>query len=327
MNAHLAALQPGLALDTKALKRLSCSWWRPGGKRMVSQAPRIVAGAPARFAHESEAEFARLLDFYGVSWQYEPSTFVLREEEGRLLEAFTPDFYLPDFELYIELTTLRQRLVTYKNRKLRQLRQRYPEIKIKLLYRKDFFKLLQRYGIEPRGSAGMPPVERILLNATEIERRVAQLGAEITRDYIGDRPVLVGVLRGVTCFMADLLRHVALPVSVDYLALSCYQADAEPLRFTKDLEEPIAGRRVIVVEDIVDTGMSLNRLLRHLEERGPADIRVCTLLDKRARRLADVDLAYVGFTIADEFVVGYGLDFHQEFRNLPYIGTLRLEQD
>ena len=296
---------------------------------MVDRARQASAAAepPVRFAHESEAEFARLLDFYGVPWNYEPSTFVLREEEGRLLEAFTPDFYLPEFDLYIELTTLRQRLVTYKNRKLRQLRERYPEIKIKLLYRKDFFKLLQRYGIEPRGSAGMPPVERMLISAAEIERRVAQIGAEITRDYAGCHPVLVGVLRGVTCFMADLMRHIALPVSVDYLALSCYQADDDPLRFTKDLEEQIAGRRVILVEDIVDTGMSLNRLLRYLEQRRPADVQVCTLLDKRARRLADVDLAYVGFEIADEFVVGYGLDFHQEYRNLPYIGTLRLKEE
>ena len=296
---------------------------------MIDQARQalLATEAPVRFAHESESEFARLLDFYGIPWQYETSTFVLREEEGRLLEAFTPDFYLPEFDLYIELTTLRQRLVTYKNRKLRLLRERYPAIKIKLLYRKDFFKLLQRYGIEPRGSAGMPPVDRILISAAEIERRVAQIGAEITRDYAGCHPVLVGVLRGVTCFMADLMRHIGLPVSVDYLALSSYQADDDPLRFTKDLDEQIAGRRVILVEDIVDTGMSLNRLLRYLEERAPADVQVCTLLDKRARRLADVGLAYVGFAVADEFVVGYGLDFHQEYRNLPYIGTLRLTED
>ncbi|MGI8553043.1 MAG: hypoxanthine phosphoribosyltransferase [Dehalococcoidia bacterium] len=278
------------------------------------------------FAHQSEAEFARLLDFYGVRWQYEPRTFTLREDEGRLLEAFTPDFYLPDFDLYIELTTLRQRLVAYKNRKLRQLRELYPEVKIKLLYRKDFFKLLQRFGIEPRGSKTVPAVERILINAVDLDRRVAQLGSEITHDYAGDRPVLVGVLRGVTCFMADLMRRVALPVSIDYLALSSYQADAGPLRFTKDLDESIEGRRVIIVEDIVDTGMTLNRLMHHLGESSPSDVRVCTLLDKRARRLTEVDLAYVGFAIEDEFVVGYGLDFHQEYRNLPYIATLALEE-
>jgi len=253
-----------------------------------------------RFANGAELECAKILDFHGVPWDYEPRTFVLaRDEAGQVIEAFTPDFYLPDFGTYFELTTLRQRLVTYKNRKLRQLRERYPEIKIKLRYRKDFFKLLQRDGIEPRGSAGMPPVERMLISAAEIERRVAQIGAEITRDYAGCHPVLIGVLRGVTCFMADLMRHIALPVSVDYLALSSYQAEDDPLRFTKDLEEQSAGRRVIVVEDIVDTGMSLNRLLRYLEERGPEDVQVCTLLDKRARRLADVNLAYVGFEIAD----------------------------
>lgn len=293
---------------------------------MVEPASQVAgaSNAPPRFAHESEAEFARLLDFYGVRWLYEPCTFVLREEEGRLLEAFTPDFFLPEFDLYIELTTLRQRLVTYKNRKLRQLRERYPDVQIKLLYRKDFLKLLQRFGIEPRGSGCTPPVERTLISADEIARKVAQLGAAITHDYAGEHPVLIGVLRGVTCFMADLMRQIALPISVDYLSLSSYQVDSGPLRFTKGLDEPIVGRRVLVIEDIVDTGMTLNRLLRYLGEQRPADVRVCTLLDKRARRLAEVELAYTGFAIEDEFVVGYGLDFHQEYRNLPYIGTLRL---
>src|SRR5579883_1509937 len=278
------------------------------------------AGAqPPSFAHPSEAQFARVLDFYGVAWHYEPRTFPLREEDGRVVEAFTPDFYLPDFNLFVELTTLRQPLVTYKNRKLRLLRERYPEVRIKLLYRRDYLGFLARFGIDPRHSAGVPPVERVLIRESELRQRVQELGAQIARDYAGSRPVLVGVLRGVTCFMADLMRAIALPVTVDFLALSPYNDDADAeLRFTKDLEEDIVGQRVLVVEDVVDTGISLHRLLRYLHERGPQEVRVCALLDKRRRRLTDTPLDYVGFEIADEFVVGYRL----EYRNLPYIGVV-----
>jgi hypoxanthine phosphoribosyltransferase len=281
--------------------------------------------SPANFAHPSEAQFARLLDFYGVDWQYEPHSFPLREEGGRVVEAFTPDFYLPAFDLYVELTTLRQSLVTYKNRKLRLLRERYPEVKIKLLYRRDYLRLLERFGIDPRHTSVAPPVARTLVSEADLQRRVHELGAAITRDYAGSRPVLVGVLRGVTCFMADLMRCIALPVTLDFLALSPYSEEGGPLRFTKDLDEDICGQRVVVVEDVVDTGISLHRLLQYLEARAPRDVRVCALLDKRARRLTNTTLDYVGFEIGDEFVVGYGLDYHQEYRNLPYIGVVRGE--
>jgi len=275
------------------------------------------------FAHPSEAQFARVLDFYGVAWSYEPRSFPLRREDGRIVEAFTPDFYLPAFDLYVELTTLRQSLVTYKNRKLRKLRELYPEINIKLLYRRDYLRLLERFGIDPRHSSVLPAVERILVERADLQRRVEELGATITADYAGSRPVLVGVLRGVACFMADLMRAIALPVTIDFLAITAYDDQASALRITKDLEENIAGQRVIVVEDIVDTGISLHRLLEYLRLRHPADLRVCALLDKRARRLATVEIDYVGFEIPDEFVVGYGLDYRQEYRNLPYLGVVR----
>jgi hypoxanthine phosphoribosyltransferase len=281
--------------------------------------------AHTRFAHPSEVQFARLLDFYGVQWQYEPRSFTLRSEADRVIEAFTPDFYLPAFDLYVELTTLRQSLVTYKNRKLRRLRELYPEINIKLLYRRDYLRLLERFGIDPRHSSELPPVARVLVPQAELQRRVAELGAAITRDFAGSRPVLIGVLRGVVCFMADLMRAIELPVTVDFLALSSYDEQHERLRFTKDLELDIRGQRVIVVEDVVDTGISLHRLLQYLDEREPGSVSVCALLDKRARRLATVSLDYVGFEIGDEFAVGYGLDYRQEFRNLPYIGVVRSE--
>lgn len=276
-----------------------------------------------RFAHPSEAEFARLLDFYGVRWQYEPRSFPLRhEDDGQLIEAFTPDFYLPDYDTYIELTTLRQSLITYKNRKLRLMRERYPAVTVKLINKRDYLKLLEKFGIDPRGGLDIPPIDRILYTEREIAARVEELGRQITREYTGRDLVLVGVLRGVTPFMADLMRRIALPLRLDYLALSPYNRDDAQLQFTKALEEDITGANVLVVEDIVDTGMSLHRLLQYLRRRNPATVEVCALLDKRARRLAEVRIAYTGFAIADEFVVGYGLDYRQQYRNLPFIATL-----
>ena len=284
------------------------------------------APPPVSFAHASEEEFARILDFYGVGWQYEPRSFPLREEEGRVLEAFTPDFYLPDLDLYIELTTLKQRLVTEKHRKLRRFQERYPEIQVKLLHRSDYLSILAKYGFGPFSEVEVAGIHEVLISASELERRVGELGAQISREYRGKQPLLVGVLRGVTCFMADLIRHVSLPLAIDFMAISSYEgAEGGAVRILKDLDEPLPGRDVIVIEDIVDTGMTLNALLQELMVRRPASLKVCALLDKRARRLVEVPLDYVGFEIPDEFVVGYGLDFRQKFRNLPFIATLKAD--
>jgi hypoxanthine phosphoribosyltransferase len=286
--------------------------------------PQEAAAPPPRFAHDSEAEFARILTFYGITWDYEPRSFTLREgPDGQLLEAFTPDFYLPDYDQYIELTTIRQSLATYKNRKLRLMRERYPEVSVKLLNRRDLFALLAKFGIDPRGSSEVPQVDRVLFSEEEIARRIAELGEQISEDFAGRELMLVGVLRGVACFMADLMRAISIPVHIDFLALSQYQPEGGTLRFTKALEEPVIGKDVLVVEDVVDTGMSLHRLLQYVGRRDPASIRVCTLLDKGVRRLVDVPIDYTGFEIPDEFVVGYGLDYQQQYRNLPFIATLK----
>jgi hypoxanthine phosphoribosyltransferase len=289
------------------------------------QPPTTVEGA--RFAHESEEEFARLLDFYGVRWQYEPRTFALREsDDGRIIEAFSPDFYLPDLDLFIELTTLKQGLVTDKHRKLRRLRELYPEVQIKLLYKKDYLNLLRKYDIGAVNEHEHMAVREVLISASEIERRVNELGVEIARDYAGKDVLFIGVLKGVACFMADLMRHTALPVAVDFMTISSYEGDRSgAVRIVQDLTENIEGRDVLIVEDIVDTGMTLNHLRRQLLSRDPASLRIAALLDKRVRRLVDVPLDYVGFEIPDEFVVGYGLDYRQHFRNLPFVATLRPE--
>lgn len=287
------------------------------------QAP-VATPGPVPFAHPSEEEFAGILDFYGVAWEYEPRTFTLQEEEGRLVCGFTPDFYLPDLDLYIELTTLKQKLATQKHRKVRLLQERYPEVQIKLLHRSDYVSLLAKYGFGPFSEVEVAGIREVLISVSELEQRVEELGAEISRDYQGkDDLLLVGVLRGVTCFMADLMRHISLPVTIDFMSISSYEGEqGGAVRIVKDLDEPLAGRDVLIVEDIVDTGMTLNTLMDLLRLREPASLKVCTLLDKRVRRLLEVPIDYCGFEAPDEFVVGYGLDFQQKFRNLPFIASL-----
>jgi len=169
-------------------------------------------------------------------------------------------------------------------------------------------------------------VEEVLLTGEQIQARVAELGAQLGADYAGRDPVLVSVLKGSIVFLADLVRRMEIPLSIDLMEVSSYGASTESsgqVRILKDLSMAIDGRDVIVVEDIIDTGLTLNYLLRYLHDKGPASIRICCLLDKPARRLADISIDYRGFTIADRFVIGYGLDYDERYRNLPYIGVLR----
>ena len=275
---------------------------------------------PAAFAHPSEEEFARLLDFYKIEWVYEPQSFPLKWQGDKVTEMFTPDFYLPRLDLYIELTTLKQSLVTEKNRKLRRLKELYPKVNIILLYKKDFDRILGKYGLGPLAQARAHGISRVLYSTAEIDARVRALAEAISGDYAGCRPILVGVQRGFLCFMADLLRHITIPLDIDIMAISYYgSGDESDVRITRDMDLNASGRHVIFIEDIVDTGVTLNYLLNHLRGKGPASLSVCTLLDRRQRRIADIPIRYVGFEVPDEFVVGYGLDYKEEYRNLPFI--------
>ncbi|MGH2446741.1 MAG: hypoxanthine phosphoribosyltransferase [Candidatus Limnocylindria bacterium] len=169
-------------------------------------------------------------------------------------------------------------------------------------------------------------VEEILLDTETLAARVAELGSELEADYAGRDPVLVSVLKGSLVFLADLMRAMDLSCSIDLMEVSSYGSGTETsgqVRILKDLSSSIEGRDVIVVEDIIDTGLTLNYLLRYLAERHPASIKICCLLDKPARRLAEIQIDYRGFTIPDRFVIGYGLDYDEHYRNLPYIGVLR----
>ncbi|HEY8487296.1 MAG TPA: hypoxanthine phosphoribosyltransferase [Limnochordales bacterium] len=169
-------------------------------------------------------------------------------------------------------------------------------------------------------------IQEVLLDAETLGRRVAELGQAISRDYRGLEPVLVGILKGGFLFLADLLRHITVPVTVDFMAISSYGAGTRSsgvVRILKDLDQSVEGRHVLVVEDIVDTGLTLRYLLDNLASRRPASVRACVLLDKHTRREVEVPLAYVGFSIPDRFVVGYGLDFAERYRNLPFVGVLK----
>ncbi|PYS06420.1 MAG: hypoxanthine phosphoribosyltransferase [Acidobacteria bacterium] len=167
-------------------------------------------------------------------------------------------------------------------------------------------------------------VVEVLFTEDQIRTRVQDLAHRISEDYKDRRLVLVSILRGSVFFATDLARQIELPLSMDFLSISSYGEGSEGVvRITKDLEENIAGKDVLVIEDIIDTGFTLKYLLRTLGGRNPKSLEVCTLLDRRARRIIDLELKYVGFEIPDKFVIGYGLDYRQRYRNLPYIGVVK----
>ena len=172
-------------------------------------------------------------------------------------------------------------------------------------------------------------VAEVLLTEAEITARVQELGRRISEDYAGRELTLVSVLKGSLPFMADLMREIAIPVQIDLMEVSSYGGTATEntglVRILKDLSSNIDGRDVLVVEDIIDTGLTLNYLMRYLRGKNPASLRICTLLDKPARRLVDIPVDYVGFTIPDRFVIGYGLDYGEIYRNLRFVGVLRPE--
>ncbi|MCI8907204.1 MAG: hypoxanthine phosphoribosyltransferase [Angelakisella sp.] len=168
-------------------------------------------------------------------------------------------------------------------------------------------------------------IQKILISEEQLAAKVAELGAAISRDYEGKKLMILGVLKGSVVFMADLLRHITIPVEMDFMAVSSYGAGVKTtgvVKILKDLDRLIEGYHVLVVEDILDSGMTLSYLTELLRDRGPASVRIATLLDKPERRKVDIAPDYVGFTVPDEFVVGYGLDYAELYRNLPYVGIL-----
>ena len=171
----------------------------------------------------------------------------------------------------------------------------------------------------------MPVLDRILFSQDQLKARVAELGRQISTDYKGKQPLFVGILRGSIMFYADLLREISIDCNMDFMCLSSYcgTASTGEVRTMLDLRESVKGRHLVVVEDIVDTGLTIDYLMKNLSHRGAASIEICCLLDKPANRKVEVHPKYVGFQIENEFVIGYGLDYNELYRNLPYVGVFR----
>ncbi len=171
-------------------------------------------------------------------------------------------------------------------------------------------------------------IDEILITEDEIREKIQILGSAISDDYENKDLVMISILKGGLIFLADLLREVTVPANIDFMAITSYGTDTEStgiVQLLKDLSSPILGKEVLIVEDIIDTGLTLNYLIQTLKARQPLNIKICSLMDKSVRRIVDMPIAYKGFDVPDQFVVGYGLDYGQKYRNLPYIGVLKEE--
>jgi hypoxanthine phosphoribosyltransferase len=179
-----------------------------------------------------------------------------------------------------------------------------------------------------KGVFSMDIVERVLISEEEIQTRIKELAAQINKDYEGKEVLLLCILKGGMMFLADLSKHLTIPVAMDFIGISSYGKATQSsgvVRITKDLEESIEGKHVLIIEDIIDSGLTLSYLINNLAIRKPASIKICTLLDKQINREVDIPVDYVGFTVPNEFLVGYGLDYQELFRNIPYIFVLKPE--
>ncbi|MCI7131750.1 MAG: hypoxanthine phosphoribosyltransferase [Lachnospiraceae bacterium] len=169
---------------------------------------------------------------------------------------------------------------------------------------------------------------RELISEEDVAKKIAEMGAQISRDYAGESVYLLCILKGGVFFTTELAKHITVPVNIDFMSVSSYGGETTSsgiVRIVKDLDTPIEGKNVLIAEDIIDTGRTLAYLMEHLKQRKPKSLKLCTLLDKPERRVSDVKVDYTGFEIPDEFVVGYGLDYDQRYRNLPYVGVIEFD--
>ena len=289
-----------------------------------------------RFAHPAEVEVARLLTFYGLRWAYEPTTFAVRwGRDGRPVEFVTPDFYLPEHDLYLELTTMRQRLVTRKNRKFRLLRETYPNVRVRLLYLRDFQRLRDVYS--PARVEREARIGDILYAEQDVEMRIAHLAHELIQAWggkvaneRGQRPLLLGVGSGSDRFLTSLgenLRSLGVPVDLDRVTLTSIGMDAEPsrVRVSRRPTTLLTGRSITLVQEVLSTGLSATFLSGWLRRHGAASVETCALLDREAARVVDVPVVCRGFEIPDIALAGFGLARRHEFRNLPYIAKIETD--
>lgn len=292
---------------------------------------RLLREDDGRFSHPAERDFARLLSQHRVRWAYEPTTFAIEwAADGRPCGFFTPDFYLPDHQTYVELTTMRQPLVTRKNRKLRLLRQTYPEIRVKLLYKRD----LQRLAAvaDPPTEAPADRVGEVLYSGAEIGARLARLAEQVADEWLGHEstapaPVVLAVGRGsrrsAEAFAAELRRY-GLVLPVEQVDIARFKGKGDPTRFSRRHRGSprFHGRSVLIVEEIVSTGLSLGSVVAWLRRQGAVESRVLALLDRGEARLIERSLDWVAFPAPADLLVGFGFSLRRQFSDLGHIACL-----
>jgi hypoxanthine phosphoribosyltransferase len=284
-----------------------------------------------QFSHIAEHDFAAILTFYRVRWSYEPTTFPLEwADDGRPRELFTPDFYLPDLRLYVELTTMRQRLVTRKNRKLRRLRELYPDIQIKLLYRRDYYRFVELYVNTGSPSSRFRP-GAVLVTSDEIAARVDALASEIAASDLVEAdgvPLLAvvaspGADRFATLLGAALMQR-GIEVEWDSVRMTRSKREVSPARVRlrrRPVADPL-GRHVLVLTDVVNTGLSSAFLSRWLLRNGARNVAICAMFDREDARLVAVPLRFRAFRAPNELLAGYGLGLRPQFADLDAVHTL-----
>ena len=292
----------------------------------------VTPNALPTFAHPAEQELAKLLSFFNVRWTYEPTTFALRRhEDGTIAEAFTPDFFLPDHRLYLELTTMRQKLVTRKNRKARLLRELYPNVRLHLVYRRDFLRLMECYGAETtRGeTAGM---ETVVRTGEEIARAVRDLAGMIVARRLRSRStrpvVLVCSSRSSRRFqrdMLDQLRALGVPATPATLASTTPSTPAGQPRFraSHDMAAVMRSGHVVLLDTLISTGLNVSCAQRWLRERGIDVQETVALFARTGFRVGEIGLDAVAFEAPNDVLAGYGLQMREAYADLPHVVALR----
>ncbi len=290
----------------------------------------------SRFAHPAETHFSHLLTFYGIRWSYEPTTFAVRwGPNGEPLQFVTPDFYLPDHDCYLELTTMRQRLVTRKNRKFRLLRQNYPNVNVRILYLRDFERLRRTYGHGQTQSR--PVLGEIVYDGQQLGDRIEELAVDYmdlwsskSTEERAVRPLLLGLGRGSQTFLEALsgqVRAQGVPVDHDSIVLSTLDEpqSTQRVRVERSPRSSVMRRPVTVVQEVLSSGLSAAYVRAWLLRHGATSVDICTLLDRDVARILDVPVALRGFSAPDVTLAGFGLSRWDEFRNLPHVAAVMAE--
>lgn len=290
----------------------------------------------SRFAHPAETHLSHLLTFYGIRWSYEPTTFAVRwGTNGEPLQFVTPDFYLPDHDCYLELTTMRQRLVTRKNRKFRLLRQHYPNVNVRILYLRDFERLRRTYGTEE--SHSRPVLGDVVFDAQQITGRIGELASDFMDLWVAKspeeravRPLLLGIGHGSRTFLealGDEVRAHGVAVDHDKIVLSTPETPdkAQRVRVERSPRAILLDRPVTLVQEVISSGLSAAYVSGWLLRHGAASVDICTLLDRDVARILDVPVTLRGFSAPDVTLAGFGLSRWGEFRDLPHVATVMAE--